>query len=371
MKGVIILIIGLVLANMMALIRYNNSQVHASISLKKIPEYTVEKLILPPDSNFYHGMAAMNNHGQITATFISTFASESKPLRAVLWDQGKYTLLGTLQNEGASAAFGINDSGQVVGWSDVKGGNQHAFVWEQGTMRDLGTAPSFPCSAATAINRQGWIVGRSYTPSNGAYWSWPSHATLWKEGKIYDLGVPDGCINSRATGVNNKGQITGWATDKKEQMTAVLWENGKWIDIGKRSGDDVSSGNAIDNSGYVLGTTGNSNIAMRGSIWKPNGVLKLSTLPYHSYNRLTAMGPDGLIFGDSKVGSEWGSAVLWRSDKQQPEEIDQLVSSKDDWLFTHIFSVNQKGQVLAFGLNKDRMDQLAILTPIRKGDRYL
>jgi probable HAF family extracellular repeat protein len=368
MKGMTILIVGLILANSIAIVRYNSSQKKAPLLLKKRPEYTLEKLISPSDSNFYHGMAAMNNYGQVAATFISTFTSESKPLSAILWDRGKYTLLGTLQNEGASAAFGINDSGQVVGWSDVKDGNQHAFMWEQGKIKDLGVATGFLSSAATGINVQGWVVGRSYTPSSGAYWSWPSHATLWKEGKVYDLGVPENCINSRATAINNQGQITGWATNQNEQMTAILWEKGKWVDIGKQSGSDVSSGNSINDQGYILGTAGSSNLTMRGVIWKPNAVLHLSTLPYHSYNRLTATGPDDTIFGDSKVGSEWGSAVLWRSRKHEPEEIDQLLSSDDDWLFTHIFAVNQKGQVLAFGFEKDRMDQLAILTPIRQGD---
>ncbi len=52
------------------------------------------------------------------------------------------TDLGDLGGE-ESFAKGINDDGQVVGYSDASAGilSPHAFVYSGGTMTDLGTLP--------------------------------------------------------------------------------------------------------------------------------------------------------------------------------------------------------------------------------------
>ncbi len=61
-------------------------------------------------------------------------------------------------------AYGINDAGQVVGWSSVKSsaGGMHAFLWTNGVMTDLGGGPAgSDWRKATAINRNGVVVGTS------------------------------------------------------------------------------------------------------------------------------------------------------------------------------------------------------------------
>ncbi|MBK9453236.1 MAG: FxDxF family PEP-CTERM protein [Bacteroidetes bacterium] len=84
---------------------------------------------------------------------------------AFIYDNGVMADLGAL-NDGTSLAFGINDSGQVVGYS-----NDLAFLYENGSMQDLnlllsasiGTSLSY----ASAINSSGQIIaygsnGHSY-----------------------------------------------------------------------------------------------------------------------------------------------------------------------------------------------------------------
>ncbi len=62
-----------------------------------------------------------------------------------------------------SIAWGINDSGEVVGRANLTTGAQHAFLYSNGTMTDLNTLISqssgWTLEDARDINDNGWIVG--------------------------------------------------------------------------------------------------------------------------------------------------------------------------------------------------------------------
>src|ERR1051326_931950 len=69
------------------------------------------------------------------------------------------TDLGTLGGAG-SGATAVNDSGQIIGYSDTTGRSYHAFLYSPATgMKDLGTPRGYANSSALGINRAGQIVG--------------------------------------------------------------------------------------------------------------------------------------------------------------------------------------------------------------------
>lgn len=63
--------------------------------------------------------------------------------------------LGTLGGR-QSYAFGVNDNGQVIGYSDLSGGGDHAFFYNGSTLQDTGIGVQ---SYGYGINATGQFVG--------------------------------------------------------------------------------------------------------------------------------------------------------------------------------------------------------------------
>lgn len=212
----------------------------------------------------------INDGGQIVGA--ANVASEANGFRfnAILWQQGRVVILGSLPGRSWSIARAINNAGQVVGESfqpvgGMGGGGSaplpmglpsHAFVWRNGRMTDLGTLPGGHSSAAWAVNDRGWIVGAADTADG------TQHAVLWRDGTIRDLGTLGG-KTSLAVSINNAGQIVGEsdlaAPDRIGNTThAFVYRDGRMRDLNAlsgtlASGNLLASASAINDRGWIVG----------------------------------------------------------------------------------------------------------------------
>jgi probable HAF family extracellular repeat protein len=123
-----------------------------------------------------------------------------------------------------SGAKAINRFGQVAGFAGANGNQvSYAFIWSKTTgMRSLGRLPGYDSSAAYAINDLGQVAGESDCVQNCRL---NEHATLWgkAKGSMLDLGVLPGATYGSATGINNVGQVIGWDSFSLNDFRPFVW----------------------------------------------------------------------------------------------------------------------------------------------------
>jgi probable HAF family extracellular repeat protein len=225
-----------------------------------------------PGSPTEASVGAMSNSGQIVG-YTAYIASPAWLYHAFLWDGSTLTQIGPLGGTN-SEAFGINDGGQVVGFSDTSNGTSHAFLDSGGAMNDLGCLPGGSVSLGYHINNAGQIVGSASTNGNKHY-----DAFLYSAGTMNDLGNLGGG-NAEGHGVNDYGQVVGWGASapSPHYTHAFLYSGGVMNDLGTLPGCVYSQANAINNSGQIAGYSATSSFTYRAMLYSGGTMTDLNSL---------------------------------------------------------------------------------------------
>ncbi|MGN6368386.1 MAG: hypothetical protein ACTHN5_09015 [Phycisphaerae bacterium] len=254
----------------------------------------------------------INNNGDITGN--STTADPAFTQHAFLYSHGTMTDLGSLGGDACGQA--INNNTQIAGYSFLPDRTTlHAFLYANGAMTDLGTLPGYASSAAFALNNAGNVVG-DLGNANGD----PGHAFLYANNAISDLGTLGGPA-SAASAINDNNQITGWA-DAPGTLTyttglpitfptrhAFLYANNTMLDLGTLGGGK-SVGNAINTAGDIVGASEflPNNFSTHAFLYTHNTLLDLNSLidPASGWtlSAATAINDHGQIIGTGTLNGQ-------------------------------------------------------------------
>ncbi len=150
------------------------------------------------------------------------------------------------------AANGMNDSGQIVGYTSTpSSSNWRAFLYQDGSVTYL---PSLRGGSTIAedINNDGLVVGRSDVSGQYVAFSWN------QQNGIKNLGSLPGHVGSSAGAVNNLGQIVGTSSTLNLDSDVFLYTDGtmynlKSIAVNGNQWVRLTSANDINDSGQIVG----------------------------------------------------------------------------------------------------------------------
>jgi probable HAF family extracellular repeat protein len=208
-------------------------------------------------------------------------------------------------------AFGVNDSGQIVGTGGVDPlGYTHAFSYFGGTWTDLGHPDGYGSAGlevvASDVNNSGAVVGTYDSFFDPETFEFHLRGFLYENGVAKDIGTLGGATTV-ATAINDLGQIVGWSASATG-MHAFLYSEGIMHDLGAFSHESYAYG--INDLGQVVGVSDGKPFLYS------NGVMvDLSTQFYDPEWRLAA------AYGINNFGQIVGSGFLVGGTDQTPYSI--------------------------------------------------
>lgn len=247
---------------------------------------------------------------------------------------------------GYSSAQGINDAGQVVGQtSNGSGAMYRAFATgpNGNGAADLGSLGG-TWRGAFAVNSSGQVVGVSETSA----WS-TSHAFLVNanDGDMQDLGALGGNF-SVAYAVNASGRAVGVSTYLRysgSEHAFMTGANGQGMsDLGTLGGEN-SRAYGINESGQVVGYAQLQNSSVHAFITDANGM---------GMHDLGTLGGTSMAYGINTLGMAVGSSSIvggqfhaFIADATSMIDLNALVSLGQSDYLTEARAINDAGQIVA------------------------
>lgn len=285
---------------------------------------------------------------------------------------------------GPATGYAVNNSGNVAGWAQNSLGGQQAFVSGPNGLQALSMDSSD--SYAYGINNSGMVVGTIYV--NGT-----AHGTVWSGSSVTDLGA-----NSYAMAINNSGEVVGG------NGSAFKDVNGHVQSLGNPAGVSWSAAYGVNDAGTVVGDGQLADGSFRGIIWSPAGsMILLGTLGgrssqatdinnsgevvgfasvssgyQHAFSMLDAMmidlgtlgGGSSYAYGVNNSGEIVGYSWLANGDQHAflyydgtMLDLNSLLPSNSGWELLEAYGINDSGQITGEGLYDGQLSAFLLTDP--------
>jgi len=344
----------------------------ASAALAAAQSYTITEIgVLKGDneaSAFW-----INNLGEVVGCS-DTKTAEDYPCTGLVPGQHAFSWtasggmkdLGTLTGATVSGAIGVNDSGTVVGYSNVKGQPATNFVavqWSSaGVISDLGMLAGGSSSSAFEINSAGEIAGDSFLSSGVV------DATSWTSNKIKNLGGLNKAIFTAGLDINDSGEIVGESVlsyGPPFSSRAFLWTGSTMKNLGVLPGGITSIANAINTSGVIVGQSDGTSTggSWHAVMWNASDKIRdLGVLPEGTYSIAFDVNDSGVVVGYGNGFGNETHAMVWTSAGGM-QDLNSLIPKDTGWVLVNANAINNLGQITGYG-TKSGYNRAFLLTPV-------
>jgi len=319
----------------------------AAASVSAEVRYAVTPLgVVQPEGVFYlsdpPGPKELNDKGQVVGYRAELLANGQQREHGFIYDNGVFADI-----EGLDRALDIDDAGRVVGVGYSSDDFlQTGYLYENGSLVDI----TAPC-------QQAWA--KSISP-DGAYIGGycDREAFIFHEGLFTKFSFGGGFGDIRA--INNQGVGTGASARLGSSNEAFRYQDGVMLGFGS----PLSMGLDINEAGQIVGfRTVDEQGTWHAFIEEGGGVVDLGTLG----------GPGSIAQGNNNEG-----IIVGRSDVLLPsgmvarhgfilengimKDLNDLLEIGSTWEIVNAAAVNNRGQIVASGYNKENPgDKYALL----------
>lgn len=311
----------------------------------------------------------INNFGEV----VGYSETADKQNHAFLYLVGGQLLdLGTLGGPDSYASR-ISDSGILVGHAAIPDGRMRAFIVAIGgselfDLSSLDVRLDGAYSKASGINGAGQVVGYTYTPggSNDSHGKGISkRAFLYSDHKITDLGTFDG-TDSFATGINNSGQVIGYFIPKRVPgvdyvpIRAFLYNGNKVVDLWTL-GRSVTTPADINDLAQVVGYGQIPGGRTHAFFYSGGRMKDLGALPGGTQSYAYGINNSGQIVGSSESADLTLHAFLYTNGVMQ--DLNKLIPAHSGFHLSEARDINDAGQIVGVGI-VDGQRRAFLLTPL-------
>ncbi|HIN09009.1 MAG TPA: hypothetical protein EYM64_00360 [Phycisphaerales bacterium] len=256
-------------------------------------------------------------------------------------------------------SYGINDLGEVVGYSSNSGLSIHAFLWNGKKMIDLGKPEwsDADYSRAQDINNDGWIVGMA----GGVPYDLRGFI---KHDDVWDQIPTFGGNESRAYSINDLNDVVGYTRNKDGKIRAFGIPNGNikdMVDLGDLGGGAAYAYD-VNNNRTVVGQSKAEDGYWKAYVWDlDTGMVELGTLGGdESY--AWSLNDQGVVVGKSQVPQGGTHGFIWMDGEMF--DVNNFIVPDLDVTFVNIRDINEAGQLAAIGEYPDGTKHPFLLIPM-------
>lgn len=249
-------------------------------------------------------------------------------------------------NMTTAQAFGINDRGDIVGYSDVSfpGSGASATLWTHPQQAQaLEIDPEATTNIANDVNKQQTAVGYRFVSLGIQAYSWGGGTSM----QLPSLHTTPEGQNDYADEINDAGTIVGYSVDDTGIARAVSWTNGSIHNLTPSPDTESAGAFGINEQG---GITGNWN--KQAVVWQ-NGTMAILPVP-----RPADIPADALIFIDGRSINAAGDVsgyIAWSSEQASTSGYRAFVWTAGTGTATILQSVYAGyPECIAYGINDNQ-----------------